>query len=254
MRSRSDTRSTLVASALLAGALIAGRALADQAPPPPPPPGAPITIITDRMVVVDKDGKPVGQGPAMINGRRVVVIDHDGEAGDRGMVGPDGRRREVFILRGPGPEGRMMPGMGPEGPRGPGMRAAGGRGIERMMRMARELGLTPEQRTQMRGLVQASRPKMEALRGQLRAERSKLREADPNAKGHDALVASTSKRIGELTAQRVQQQAQLQRQVWQLLTPEQRAKAETKKAEAKKRRGEQADRMERRARELRGTP
>lgn len=254
MRSRSGSRSALVASALVAGALIAGRALADQAPPPPPPPGPPVTIITDRMVVVDKDGKPVEQGPSMINGRRVVVIDHDGEAGDRGMVGPDGRRREVFILRGPGPEDRMMPGMGPEGPRGPGMRAAGGRGPERMMRMARELGLTPEQRTQMRGLMQASRPKMEALRGQLRAERLKLREADPSAKGYDALVASTSKRIGELTAQRVQQQAQLQRQVWQLLTPEQRAKAETKKAEAKKRRGEQADRMERRARELRGTP
>lgn len=262
MRSRSVARSTLVASALLAGALLAGRAIADQAPPPPLPPGAPVTIITDRMVVVDKDGKPVKQGPAMINGRRVVVIDHDGEAGDRGMVGPDGRRREVFIMRGPGPEGRMMPGMGPEGPRGRGMQGPGGRGmqgpggrgVERMMRMARELGLTPEQRTQMRGLVQASRPKMEALRGQLRAERLKLREADPNAKGYDALVASSSKRIGELTAQRVQQQAQLQRQVWQLLTPEQRAKAETKKAEAKKRRGEQADRMERRARELRGTP
>lgn len=254
MRSRSHSRSTLVASALFAGALIAGRALADQAPPPPLPPGAPVTVITDRMVLVDKDGKRVEQGPAVINGRRVVVIDHDGEAGDPVMVGPDGRRREVFIMRGPGPEGRMMPGMGPEGPRGPGMRAAGGRGPERMMRMARELGLTPEQRTQMRGLVQASRPKMEALRGQLRAERLKLREADPSAKGYDALVASSSKRIGELTAQRVQQQAQLQRQVWQLLTPEQRAKAETKKAEAKKRRGEQADRMERRARELRGTP
>lgn len=254
MSPRSANPSFLIASALCAGAFIAGRALADQAPPPPPPPGAPTTVVAERVILVDKDGKPVEQGPAVINGRRVVIIDHDGDAEGRGMVGPDGRRREVFILPGPGPEGRMMPGMGPEGPRGPGMRAAGGRGPERMMRMARELGLTPEQRTQMRGLMQASRPKMEALRGQLRAERLKLREADPGAKGYDALVASTSKRIGELTAQRVQQQAQLQRQVWQLLTPEQRAKADTKKAEAKKRRDEQADRMERRARELRGTP
>ena len=256
MSPRSANPSFLIASALCAGALITGRALADQAPPPP---GAPTTVVTERVIMVDKDGKPVEQGPAVINGRRVVIIDHDGDAEGRGMAGPDGRRREVFIMRdGPGADGRpgarMMPGMGPEGPRGPGMRAAGGRGPERMMRMARELGLTPEQRTQMRGLVQASRPKMEALRGQLRAERLKLREADPSAKGYDALVASSSKRIGELTAQRVQQQAQLQRQVWQLLTPEQRAKAETKKAEAKKRRGEQADRMERRARELRGTP
>ena len=129
-----------------------------------------------------------------------------------------------------------------------------GRGLEKMMRMARELGLTPEQRTQLRGMMQAARPKMEDLRGQLRAENRKIREADPNAKGFDALVASSSKRIGELTAQLVQQRAQMQRQVWQMLTPEQRAKADAMKAEAKKRRDEMAERMERRARELRGTP
>jgi Spy/CpxP family protein refolding chaperone len=163
------------------------------------------------------------------------------------MVGPDGRRREVFIMRdGPRaegrPGGRMMPGAGMDRP--------GRRGAERMMRLSRELGLTPEQRTKVRGLMEASRPKMEELQGQIRAQRLKLREADPDAKGHDALVASTSKRIGELTAQREQQRAQLRRQVWQLLTPEQRAKAGAKRAEAKKRR----DRMERRARELRGTP
>jgi len=254
MRSRSHSRSTLVASALFAGALIAGRALADPAPPPPLPPGAPVTVITDRMVLVDKDGKRVEQGPAVINGRRVVVIDHDGEAGDPGMVGPDGRRREVFIMRGPGPEGRMMPGMGPEGPRGRGMQGPGGRGVERMMRMARELDLTPEQRTKVRDLMQAARPKMDETRGQIRVLNQKLREADPNAKGYDTLVASTAKRVGELSAQRVQQRAQLQRQVWQVLTPEQRAKAEAKRADAKKRRDEAADRMERRARELRGTP
>jgi len=263
MRSRSGSRSTLVASALLAGALVAGRALADQAPPaaqPPQKPAEPVTVVTDRMVLVDKDGKRVEQGPAVIKGRRMVIIDHDDGSEGVGLSGV-GDRREVFILRdgpgaGGGPGARMRPGPGIDGPRmgGRGMQGPGGRGVERMMRMARELGLTPEQRTQMHGLMQASRPKMEALRGQLRAERLKMREADPNAKGYDALVASTSKRIGELTAQRVQQQAQLQRQVWQLLTPEQRAKAETKKAEAKKRRAEQADRMERRARELRGTP
>lgn len=261
MSPRSANPSFFIASALCAGALIAGRALADQAPPPPPPPGAPTTVVTERVIMVDKDGKPVEQGPAVINGRRVVIIDHDGDAEGRGMAGPDGRRREVFIMRdGPGADGRpgarMMPGMGMEGPRMRGGRVdgPGRRGVEWMMRMSRELDFTPEQRTKMRGLMEASRPKMDELRGQLRAQRLKLREADPNAKGYDALVASTSKRIGELSAQREQQRAQLRRQVWQLLTPEQRAKADTKKAEAKKRRDEQADRMERRARELRGTP
>ena len=261
MSPRSGNPSILVASALCAGASISTRASADQGPPPPPPPGAPAKAVTERVVVVGEDGKPVEGGPAGINGRRFVIIDHDGEAEGEGTAGPDGRRREVFIMRGgPGalgrPGARMMPGMGIDGPRmrGGRMDGPGRRGVERLMRMSRELGLTPEQRSQMRGLMEASRPKMAELRGQLRAQRSKLREADPGARGYDAVVASTSKRIGELTVQRTQQRAQLQRQVWQLLTPEQRAKVESKKAEARKRRGEQADRMERRARALRGTP
>ena len=260
MSPRPAHTSLLITWALCAGAFIAGPVMADQAPPPPPP-GAPTTVVTERVIVVDKDGKPVERGAAAINGRRFVIIDHDGEAEGGGTAGPDGRRREVFIMRdGPGADGRpgarMMPGMGLEGPRmgGRGMQGPGGRGVERMMRMSRELGFTPEQRTKMRGLIEASRPKMDELQGQLRAQRLKLREADPNAKGYDALVASTSKRIGELSAQREQRRAELRRQVWQLLTPEQRAKADTKRAEAKKRRDEQADRMERRARELRGTP
>lgn len=261
MPSRSGSPYILIATSLCAGLSMVARASADDAPPPPPP-GAPTTIVTERMVVVGEDGGPVERGPAVISGRRIVVIDHDGEADGRDMTGPDDRRREVFILRdgpdaGGRPGGRMTPGMGMDGPRMPGrgMHGPGGhRGPDRMMRMARELGFTPEQRTKLRGLMDAARPRMDELRSQIRAQRTKLREADPDAKGYDALVASTSKRIGELTAQREQQRAQLQRQVWQLLTPEQRTKAGSMKAEAKKRREAQADRMERRARELRGTP
>ncbi|MFM7627569.1 MAG: Spy/CpxP family protein refolding chaperone [Gammaproteobacteria bacterium] len=262
MPSRSGIHSILIAAALCAGALIAGRALADEAPPPPPPPGAPTSGFTERVIIgVDKDGKAVDLGAVPIDGRRVVLIDHDGDgqidAATDDIMGPGDGRRDVIIMRDIGPEGLRMPGMGMDGPRPPGrgMHGPGGyRGPERLKRMTRELGLTPEQRTKARGLMEASRPKMEELRGQILAQRVKMRETDPDAKGYDALVASTAKRIGELTAQREQQRAQLQRQMWQLLTPEQRAKAEAKKAEAKKRRTEQADRMERRARELRGTP
>ena len=236
---------TRAALTLCVGGLLTGSALADEAPPPAPPP---------PPVAVGKAPPPPPPGARVE--RRIVVIDHDGDIEGDEMMGPDGGRREVFIMRGMGPEGRMMPGMGPEGRGMPGrgMERARGDGIERMMRMSRELGLTPEQRTQLRGLMQTARPKMEELRGQIRAEDRRIRDADPGAKGFDALVASSSKRIGELTAQRVQQRAQLQRQVWQMLTPEQRTKADAMKAEAKKRRDGMAERMERRARELRGTP
>lgn len=245
-------KTALIAPMLCIGGLIAGSATADEAAPPAPPAppsGPPSIIVTDRVVMLDKDGKPVERGAAAPDGRRVVIIERDGDAVGAPAPGAEVRRRVLIMRDGEGPEGLMIPEMGPDGPLMPGVL-----GPDKMMRMVRELDLTPEQRTKARGLMDASRPKMDELDGQIRAQKSKLRDADPGAKDYDTLVATSAKRIGELTAQRVQQQAQLQRQVWQLLTPEQRAKAETKRAEAKKRRAEQADRMERRARELRGTP
>lgn len=234
----STSTMTRIALMLCAGGALVGNAVADEAPPPPAP-------------TVASQTPPPPPPPGMRMERRVVVIDHDGN--DEAMGGRDSRHREMFIM-GDDEEGhpgrRMMRGMGPEGLRGPG----GRHGADMMLRVARELGLTPEQRTAMRGIMQAARPKMDELRGQIRAQKLKLREADPNAKDYDAVVASGAKRIGELTAQRVQMRAQLKRQAWQLLTPEQRAKAAAMQAEAKKRRDAQADRMERRARQLRGTP
>lgn len=230
-----------VALMLCVGGALVSNAFADEAPPPPPAPSA----------ASQTPPPPAPPPPGMRMERRVVVIDHDGDG--EAMDGPGRGHRELFILGDGGDgygDGRMMRRMGPEGVRGPG----GRRGAGMMMRMARELGLTPEQRTQMRDIMQAARPKMGELRSQIRAQNLKLREADPDSKGYDALVASVAKRVGELSAQRVQQRAQMQRQLWQLLTPEQRAKAEKMKAAAKQRRDAEADRMERRARELRGTP
>lgn len=241
------TKTVLTAPMLCLGGLIAGSAFADEAPPPPP--GPPSTIVTERVVILDKDGKPVERAPAALDGRRVIMVQRDGDPVGGAADGPEVRRRVLIMRNGEGPEGPMIPELGPDGPRMAGLRAP-----DDMMRMVRDLDLTPEQRTKARGLMDASRPKMDELDSQIRAQRSKLRDADPGAKGYDALVASSAKRIGELTAQGEQQRAQLRRQVWELLTPDQRAKAETKRSEAKKRRDEQADRMERRARELRGTP
>lgn len=245
------------ALALCFGSVVAAAATADEAPAPPPAPAA------AAGAAAAPPPPPPGAAVERRVERRVVVIDHDGES-EEYVTGEGGeRRREIRIIReGAGPEGAMGPGRilmvphGTDGPRMGGHRMRGGPGMrgERMMRMVRELGLTPEQRTQVRGLMEAAQPKMQELRGQIRAQDQKLRDADPNAKGYDAAVASSAKRVGELSAQLVQQRAQLRKQVWQVLTPEQRAKAEAKRAEAKKRRDAAADRMERRAREMRGTP
>lgn len=245
--------------ALLLGSLAAvAHADADAAPPappapppaagsaavPPPPEGRAERRFERRVVVIDHDGGAeviAGQG----EGDRVLLRVPRDRAGPAGCIAPGG------CMMIPGAD--MMPGKGPRGMgmRGPGGHRGAGAGL---MRMARELDLTQEQRMKMRELNEASRPKMEELRSQMRVQRQKLRDADPGAKGYDAAVASAAKRIGELTAQLTQQRAEQRRQAWQLLTPEQRAKAEAKRAEAKKRRDAAADLMERRAREMRGTP
>lgn len=220
-------------------------------------------------------GAPAKPAPKEVRvERRVVIVDHEGVESEfdpadimddpevraeilrmREAGGPDGPGAR---MRGPGGPGsptimmmRRVDGPG-AGPRGPGAGKGRGDPAARLQRMANELGLSPEQRKQVRGIYDAARPQTETNRSQLRAERQRLRDADPGDRNHAATVAAASKRIGELTAQKVQQEGELRRKVWQLLTPEQRAKADTKRAEVRKRRAEEADRLERRARELRG--
>jgi Spy/CpxP family protein refolding chaperone len=255
------THTTPVLSTILLLAAGAMPALADESPAPPAAPAAsapaaPAAPAAPKEVRVE---------------RRVVIVDHEGvesEFDPADVMADPAVRAEIRRMReAGGPGGRMQGPGGPGAPTimmmrrvdgpgaGPGGRGAGkGRGdpAARLQRMADEFGLSPEQRKQVRGIYDAARPQMEANRSQLRAERQRLRDADPGDRNHAATVAAASKRIGELTAQKVQQQEDLRRKVWQLLTPEQRAKADAQRAEVRKRRAEQADRLERRARELRG--
>jgi Spy/CpxP family protein refolding chaperone len=203
--------------------------------------------------------------------RRVVIVDHEGvesEFDPEDVMDEPEVRAEILRMREAGGPGVRMQGPGgpgaptimmmrrvdgPDaGPRGPGAGKGRGDPAARLQRMANELGLSPEQRKQVRAIYDSARPQTEANRSQLRAERQRLGDADPGDRNHTATVAAASKRIGELTAQQVQQEGELRRKVWQLLTPEQRAKADAQRAEVRKRRAEQADRLERRARELRG--
>lgn len=253
----SHTLPVLGATLLLAAASFPSSA---EAPPPPPAPpaaasptgpaapAAPKSVrIERRIVVVDPDGVESELDPAavlddpQVRAEILRLREARGAGAGAGLQrrGPDGAPRIMMMRRNDGP------GMGPRG-MGRGDPAA------RLQRMADSLGLSPEQRKQVRGLYEAARPQMDATRSQLRAERQRLRDADPGDRNHAATVAAASKRIGELTAQGVQQRGELQRKVWQVLTPEQRAEAEAKRAEVRQRRAAEADRLERRVRELRG--
>lgn len=240
---------SVVLSPILCLAAAAAPALATEAPPPPAPPAASPAApaspskelrVERRVVLVDADGTAIDLDPAALSDDPQVRAEMRRlrEAGGPGARPPGAGTARVMMLRRADGDGAGRKGRG-----GP---------ATRLQRMADELALSPEQRKQVRGLYESARPQMDATRSQLRAERQRVRDADPADRNHAATVAAASKRIGELTAQRTQQEGELQRKVWQLLTPDQRAKAEAKRAEARQQRSQQADRLERRARELRG--
>jgi Spy/CpxP family protein refolding chaperone len=105
------------------------------------------------------------------------------------------------------------------GPGGPGRRGPGGG-----EKIARVLGLSEQQQAQVRQLMDAQRPKHEALREKAEANREALREAlsagspDPTAVGELAIEGQRLREEGRKLREAHDQALR------QLLTPEQRTK------------------------------
>lgn len=229
-----------------AAAIVPG--FAEQAPPAEVRPAevkAPEVRVERRIVIVDENGVQSELGPEVFDDPQIQAeirrLRGAGRPGGRIQgAGGEGARRPMMMQRGDGPR------VGGDRGKGRGGMAA------RMQRMADELDLSPAQRKQVRDIYETARPQMDAARSQMRIERQRLRDVSPGTRDHAATVAAASKRIGELTTQTTQQRGELQRKVWQVLTPEQRTKADSQRAESRKRRDAQAAQLERRARELRG--
>jgi Spy/CpxP family protein refolding chaperone len=129
----------------------------------------------------------------------------------------------------------------------------GGLGMHPRMfeRMAGELALTDAQRQSIRGLFESARPAMQQRREQARANAELLRKTQPGDQDYQAVVARVSRAAGELAASGVSDAAQLRAQVWAVLTPEQRVKAQQLGEQRQQRRAERRkefrDRMDQRA-------
>jgi Spy/CpxP family protein refolding chaperone len=129
----------------------------------------------------------------------------------------------------------------------------GGAGMHPRMfeRMASELGLSDAQRQSIRGLYESARPAMQQRREQARANAELLRKTQPGDQDYQAVVARVSRAAGELAAAAVSDGAQLRAQVWGVLTPEQRVKAqqlgEQRQQRREERRAKFRDRMEQRS-------
>jgi protein CpxP len=94
-------------------------------------------------------------------------------------------------------------------------------------RMAQALNLTADQQAQIKSLMQAEKPKMQPLMGQLRSDEQQIREATQATPFDEAKVSALAANEAQARAQITVERARMQSQIYRLLTPEQRTKAES---------------------------
>jgi Spy/CpxP family protein refolding chaperone len=137
--------------------------------------------------------------------------------------------------------------MGHMGPmRGAGLLELSGADPRMLQRLADDLQLTPQQRGKITEHVATHGPEMRRLATELAEQSRALRELNPADGKFNGAVNEAAKRMGDLSAQLVRQGGELRAKVWQVLTPEQRAKADARQQQMKQRRLEMRERRERR--------
>jgi len=104
-----------------------------------------------------------------------------------------------------------------------------------ILRMADALELTPQQRGKMTELVETVRPGMTKISREIRAESQRLRNLDAGDSKYASESAAIARKMGDLTMSLVQQGADLRGKMWQVMTPEQRKRAETMRERVRER-------------------
>lgn len=117
----------------------------------------------------------------------------------------------------------------PEGKRG----HFGKRGARGMM--FRGLDLTDEQKAQIKQITENSRATVKPIREQMKANRQELREITAGGSFDQARVQEIAARQGSLSAQMIVEKERVKSQIFQILTPEQKAKAAEMKEKMKER-------------------
>ncbi len=109
---------------------------------------------------------------------------------------------------------------------GPGSDAMFGAGFfgADIARMGDQLGLSAEQRQSIKGIFDAARPQMQAMRESMRVQADKLRGTQPDDPNYATVVAQVSQSAAELASKMVTDGSQLRSQVYGLLNKEQKAK------------------------------
>ena len=119
----------------------------------------------------------------------------------------------------------------------------GGKGM-----MFRGLDLTDAQKAQVKQITQTSRENSKSVHEQMKANRQQLEAISQNGNFDAAQVQALAAQQGNLHAQMIVEQQRVKSQIYQILTPEQKAKAAEMKANFKQKMQErQQKRAERKA-------
>lgn len=121
------------------------------------------------------------------------------------------------------------------------MKRGGGMGM-----MFRGLDLTDEQKTQMKAIRQTSKETMKPIREQMKANRQKLQQLSEGGNFDAAQVQAIAAQQGSLSAQMIVEREKVKSQMFNILTPEQKAKAAEMKANFKQKRQERMQKRQER--------
>jgi Spy/CpxP family protein refolding chaperone len=88
-------------------------------------------------------------------------------------------------------------------------------------RMLSKLGLSDAQKASIKTIMTNAHPQMQSLHEQMHANSLKLRQTAPTDANYSSIAAQVSQTHGSLSAQMVQQQADVRAQIYKVLTPAQ---------------------------------
>ncbi len=132
------------------------------------------------------------------------------------------------------------PGFHGRGPGGPGHR---GGPMGAALRVLRQLDLDESQREQVRAVMEGYQPQLRALTEQLRPAHQALRETVTAEIPDEALIRERSAGVAAVEVELAVLRARIHTDVYQLLTPEQRQRAEELKTRMAERRAERLTRF-----------
>jgi periplasmic protein CpxP/Spy len=111
------------------------------------------------------------------------------------------------------------------------------RGARFGQRMATQLGLTDQQKTQIKQLLQNEKANVQPLREQLRSEHQQMLAATKGGTFDEAQVRTLANQQAQTQANLIVEREKMKSEIYKLLTPDQRAKADQLQAQMGQHRG-----------------